>query len=57
MLLRIWAKLHFKLYINLGKHFRYLSVMRENSLTERNETDTSPLTERKRVHRPNDFFV
>jgi len=29
---------------------RYLSVIRKKSLTERNETDTCPLTDSKRVH-------
>ena len=29
---------------------RYLSVIRQKSLTERNETDTCPLTDSKRVH-------
>ena len=29
---------------------RYLSVVRQKSPTERNETDTCPLTDSKRVH-------
>jgi len=29
---------------------RYLSVIRQKSLTERNETDTCPLTDSRRVH-------
>ena len=29
---------------------RYLSVIRKKSCTERNETDTCPLTDGKRVH-------
>jgi len=29
---------------------RYLSVIRQKLLTERNETDTCPLTDSKRVH-------
>jgi len=29
---------------------RYLSVIRQKSLTERKETDTCPLTDSKRVH-------
>ena len=29
---------------------RYLSVIRQKSLTERYETDTCPLTDSKRVH-------
>ena len=38
---------------------RYLSVIRKKSLTERNETDTCPLTDSKRVHviDLDDFFV
>jgi len=32
------------------KPMRYLSVIRQKSLTERNETDTCPLTDSKRVH-------
>jgi len=29
---------------------RYLSVIRQKSLTERNQTDTCPLTDSKRAH-------
>jgi len=29
---------------------RYLSVIRQKSLTERNKTDTCPLTDSKHVH-------
>jgi len=29
---------------------RHLSVIRKKSLTERNETDTFPITDSKRVH-------
>ena len=29
---------------------RYLTVIRQKSLTERNETDTCPLTDSKRVY-------
>ena len=49
MLFRILAKFHFKLYINFVKTYA-LPVHHQKSLTERNETDTCPLTDSKRVH-------
>jgi len=48
MIFRILDKFHFKLYINLSKNLSVTcpsSVIRQKSLTERNETDTCPLTD------------
>ena len=50
MLFRILAKFHFKLYINLSKNLCVTFPSSVKKLTDRNETDTCPLTDSKRVH-------